>query len=124
MRVGNEVKIASIGSNLIVDRRDLEYNPRASYSGPIAMNKTTKISLAVGIALFLGYVIYSSMSLDQFRFEVCMEFQGRTACATAAGASAEEAQRTAKDTACAQISSGVTDSIACSNSTPKRVTAK
>ncbi|MCI0421232.1 MAG: hypothetical protein L0312_18740, partial [Acidobacteria bacterium] len=89
-----------------------------------AMNKTTKILIGLGTALFFGYVIYSSMGLDQFRCEVCMEFRGQTACATAAGTTREEAQRTASDTACAQISSGVTDSIACSQSPPKSVTFK
>ena len=40
--------------------------------------------IGLGTALFFGYVIYSSMGLDQFRCEVCMEFRGQTACATAA----------------------------------------
>ena len=89
-----------------------------------AMNKTTKVLIGLGIASFLGYVVYSSMGLDQFRCEVCMEFRGQTACAMAAGTTRQEAQRTAADTACAKISSGVTDSIACSQSTPKSVTFK
>jgi hypothetical protein len=88
------------------------------------MNKTTKILIGLGTAFFFGYVIYSSMGLDQSRCEVCMEFRGQTACATAAGTSQQEAQRTATDTACAQISSGVTDSIACSQSPPKSVAFK
>lgn len=94
----------------------LSYNP--------AMNRTTKLLIGLGTAVFFGYVIYSSMGLDQFRCEVCMEFRGQTACATAAGTTPQEAQRTATDTACAQISSGVTDSIACSQSVPKSVTPK
>jgi len=53
-----------------------------------------------------------------------MEFRGQTACATAAGTTRQEAQRTASDTACAKISSGVTDSIACSQSQPKSVAFK
>ena len=88
------------------------------------MNKTTKLLIGLGTAVFFGYVIYSSMGLDQFRCEVCMEFRGQTACATAAGTTPQEAQRTATDTACAQISSGVTDSIACSQTVPKSVTPK
>jgi hypothetical protein len=88
------------------------------------MNNTTKILMGLAIAAFFGYVIYSSMGLDQFRCEVCMEFRGQTACATAAGTTRQEAQRTASDTACAKISSGVTDSIACSQSPPKSVTFK
>ena len=83
------------------------------------MNKTTKLLIGLGTALFLVYVIYSSMGLDQFRCEVCMEFRGQTACATAAGTTRQEAQRTAGDTACAKISYGVNDIIACSQSAPK-----
>lgn len=73
---------------------------------------------------FAGYVIYSSMGMDQHRVEVCMEFRGQTACATATGATQQEAQRTATDTACAKISSGMTDSMACSQTPPKTVTSK
>ena len=88
------------------------------------MSKTFKILIGVGVVLFLSYVVYSSLGLDDHRVEVCMEFRGQTACATAAGATREEAQRTATDTACAQISSGMTDSMACSQSRPKSVTFK
>jgi hypothetical protein len=88
------------------------------------MNRTSKLLIGVGVVLFLGYVVYSSLGLDDHRVEVCMEFRGQTACATAAGATREEAQRTATDTACAQISSGMTDSMACSQSRPKSVTFK
>ncbi len=53
-----------------------------------------------------------------------MEFRGATACATASGVSRPEAQQTATVTACAQISSGVTDSIACQQTRPKSVSFK
>ena len=47
-----------------------------------------------------------------------------TACRTAAGATKDFAERTATSNACAQISSGVTDTIKCEHAEPVRVTWK
>jgi hypothetical protein len=88
------------------------------------MNTTTKVIIVALVLFFVGIVIYSSMGLGQFRCEVCMEFQGRSACATASGTSREEAQRTATETACAKISSGMTESIGCTQTTPKSLQFK
>ena len=74
------------------------------------------------IAALLALIVYSSMELRQFTCEVCMEFQGRSNCATASGTSEEEAVRTATDTACATISAGMTESIQCSRTPPVSVT--
>lgn len=74
------------------------------------------------IAALLALIVYSSMGLRQFTCEVCMEFQGRTNCATASGTTEEEAVRTATDTACATISAGMTESIQCSRTPPVSVT--
>ena len=71
------------------------------------------------IALVLGMVIYTTMSASSshYRVEVCVEFQGRGACRTAAAATEQGALRTAQENACALISSGVTDSMQCGNYT-------
>jgi hypothetical protein len=42
-------------------------------------------------------------------------YQGRRACRTAAANSQSQAMRTAKENACAQIASGVTESNQCEN---------
>ena len=85
------------------------------------MSKGTRILIAVSLLAVLGYIVYSSMALDQYSCEVCMEFRGRTDCRKAVGATEAEALRTALDTACAQLSSGMTDTIACSRTPPKSV---
>jgi len=72
--------------------------------------------------LILAVLIYSSMNLAAYRVEVCMTFNGRTSCRTAAGAQKETAQRAAIENACAEIASGVTDSIACTNTEPSKET--
>lgn len=78
-------------------------------------NRTGLIIAGVAIAL-ISLMVYSSLDLAGFRVEVCKEFQGRSAGRTASGATREAAQRTASDNACALISSGMTDSIACQGS--------
>jgi hypothetical protein len=77
--------------------------------------------VAVGIGLFLTFMIYSMMGVAQVSCEVCISFHGGTQCRTARGANADEAQRTATDVACASLASGMTDSIACGNTPPRRV---
>jgi hypothetical protein len=79
-----------------------------------------KSSLWIGLAvvLFIGLVVYSTLGMRKHRVEVCMEYQGRTSCRTAAGETPERARRAAIDNACAMISSGVGDTIACQNRVP------
>jgi len=84
-----------------------------------------KKAALIGIVFLLivvGALYYSTLSLAQHRVEVCMEFNGQTSCRTASGATEEFALRTATNNACGTIASGVTDSIACDQSTPKKVT--
>jgi hypothetical protein len=67
------------------------------------------------VALVLGAVVYTTLSASstRYRCEVCVEFQGRTSCRTAAAATEMQARRTAQENACALIASGVTDSMQC-----------
>ena len=88
------------------------------------MSKTTKCSIALIVIMVFGYIVYSSTQLDRFSCEVCIEFRGKSDCRTALGNTEEAAIRTALDTACAQISSGMTDSIACTQTAPKSVNCK
>lgn len=83
-------------------------------------SRTGWIIAGVAIAV-IGLMVYSSLDLAGYRVEVCKEYQGRTACRTASGANREAALRTASDNACALISSGMTDSIACQGSNPVSV---
>ncbi|HEY7337578.1 MAG TPA: hypothetical protein VH639_21985 [Bryobacteraceae bacterium] len=71
--------------------------------------------------IVLAYVVYSSMNLAGHRVEVCITYNGRSSCRTAAGATEEFARRTATTNACADLASGVTDSIACENTPPTSV---
>jgi hypothetical protein len=86
------------------------------------MNRTRLfVLIAIGFAIFLGVITWQMTSLRQNRVEVCMAFNGLQQCSTAAGASKDEALRTATDAACALISSGVTGTQACSRTQPLSV---
>ncbi len=82
------------------------------------------ILIVIGCALFVAYVIYSSLRLAKVRCEVCVEFRGQSACRTASGSSREEAIRTATENACAQLVSGMTDSMDCSQVPPQSVSCE
>lgn len=82
-----------------------------------------KVLVPLGLALAIGYVVYSSLSLKKTQCEVCMEFRGQTACRTAWGANRDEALRTAMTNACALIAFGREDSMACTQSTPPKSVA-
>lgn len=80
--------------------------------------KRTGLYIAIGVIVFIGAVVYSTFGLRKHRVEVCMEFNGRTNCRTAAGETPDRARTAAIQNACALIASGVGDSIACQNRPP------
>jgi len=88
------------------------------------MTNSWKILVAVGFVALIGLIVYSSIGLARVNCEVCVEFHGRTSCQTAAGASQEEAVKTAADVACSDLASGRTEGIACQNTPVKSVSCK
>ena len=85
------------------------------------MNKPVAVGIAI-VAAILAVIVYSSFNLAGHRVEVCIAYKGGAACRTSSGSSEEFARRTAISNACAQIVSGMTDTIACEQSTPTKVT--
>ncbi len=84
------------------------------------MNKKVLIGVVIAVA-FIALLTYMSLGMRQHRVEVCVEFQGRKSCRTAAGATRQQALRTATENACGIIASGMTDSMACSQTPPVSV---
>ena len=76
-------------------------------------------------ALFLialGAVIgYLAMGQATARCVACVVFGGRQICETAVARSPAEAQQQAVYSACSQLTRGVTDIVACTNTPPRRV---
>ncbi len=73
-------------------------------------------------ALILGavfaYVVFQSLLLEAATCEVCIEYRGRHMCRRVGGATVEEARQAAIVNACAFLSCGVTDSMACQRTPP------
>ena len=84
-----------------------------------------KKAAIIGVVFLLAVIAalyYSTASLAKYHVEVCMEFRGQTNCAKASGPTEEVTRRNAATTACATIASGVTDSMACDQTPPAKVT--
>jgi len=83
---------------------------------------TSRLTIGIIVALLLIAIfvalVYMSMNQSQYKVKVCITFDARQNCGTAAAATREDALAAATRVACATISSGVTDSIACSRTKP------
>ncbi len=80
------------------------------------MSGIKRLIVPAAFLLFVGMVVYSTIQLRVVSCYVCVKYRQHTQCASAAGRTAEAARDAAVTVACAQISSGVTESIACGNS--------
>ncbi|UCF36563.1 MAG: hypothetical protein JSU96_17350 [Acidobacteriota bacterium] len=83
------------------------------------MNK--KRILPIIFLAFVAFVIYSTMSLGKVTCTVCIEYQGAEACRTASGEDRESAVRTATENACAQVTSGMSNTRNCLQQPPVSV---
>jgi hypothetical protein len=88
------------------------------------MIKPWKIIVAVGFAVLIAFIVYSSMGLGRVNCEICMEFHGRTSCQVGAGMSQDEAVKTAQGIACSELAAGRTENIACDRTPAKTVSCK
>jgi preprotein translocase subunit SecF len=84
------------------------------------MKRSTVFTLAA-IALVIALFFYMTTARANQQCTVCMDFQGRSNCATAAGSTAAEATETAHRTACGPIAIGMNETIACENRAPVSV---
>jgi hypothetical protein len=86
-----------------------------------------KLPVLLGIGFIVAFIIAMLLLTPrkaQFTCEVCMAFGGRTVCRTGGGATREAAVRVASDTACTDLTSGMTPLLQCQSSPPVRVTWK
>ncbi|MEJ2079600.1 MAG: hypothetical protein P8Z74_16610 [Acidobacteriota bacterium] len=85
------------------------------------MKKSTRIILPLIFLAFVAYIVYTTTTLSQVKCRVCMEFDGNVACRTASGATRKDALDAAKQNACAQLTSGMTNSRICTAREPVNV---
>jgi hypothetical protein len=79
--------------------------------------------LLIGLLLAVALVglYWFTVSQQAASCEACVVFQGRRACRSASATSEEEAQRHAIATACALVTRGVTEDLACQRTPPERL---
>jgi hypothetical protein len=87
---------------------------------PQARRLVRGVILAIA-ALFVGFVIYRTTQIPTYECEVCITFRGNSICRTVQGATTAEARSGAITNACALLSSGVTDTLACERTTPTKL---
>jgi hypothetical protein len=86
------------------------------------MKKKPVLIAIVFVLVFLGVIVYSTLNLSQNKVEVCMTFKGQTVCKTASATTREFALRTATTNACGELAGGVTETMACNQAEPSKVT--
>ena len=89
------------------------------------MSSSMRWTIAVSVLLFLLFaaaMVYSMTRQFAQTCEVCITFNGRTACREAYGGTPEEAIKTATDNACGLLAAGMTQAIACGKIVPDSTT--
>ena len=87
------------------------------------MRRSTGVLCGV-LILLAGVIIYTSLFTGQVECKVCVRFDGRLRCATAAAPDIETATRSAQTTACATITAGRAESLACDRLEPVESSCK
>jgi len=77
------------------------------------VKRSTLYSVAVVFAVAAVF-FFMTTARAKVQCHVCMEFRGRTNCATALGPTEQAAREGAQSTACGHIASGMDEQIGCS----------
>ncbi len=81
-----------------------------------AKKKGPVIAGIVFFVAFLAAMAYTTLGNRGFRCQVCMTYNGQTICRDGAGPTKEAAERGARDSACTDLSHGMTQLVQCQNS--------
>lgn len=84
------------------------------------MKPGAKWLVILGVLLFMGYVVYGTMTRTQVTCEVCLQFEGELVCRRGAGPTQPEAALAAQESACGGNTNGMSEAIACRNRAPDR----
>lgn len=87
------------------------------------MKRSTLVTIAALVG-FGAYLLYSTLTSQKYSCTVSVTYQGRSGTATASAASEHDAKQQAQTTACGPITSGMNESIACSNTPPTKTECK
>lgn len=81
-------------------------------------------NLLIGLILVIlgvGALYWTTLSHAGVECEVCLHFDGRERCATAAAPSRNEAEQAAITTACGVLANGVTAAFGCQATAPQSI---
>src|SRR5208282_846503 len=81
----------------------------------------TRLIIILGGIFFFGVMIYITYQQMRHEYEVCLTFNGGTHCATARGATPEEAIHSAHDIDCGMLANGRDENIVCGGTEPTSV---
>ncbi len=87
------------------------------------MKRSTLITIGV-VVVFGAFLLYGTLTSQKYACTVSVTYLGRSGTATASAASQQDATQQAQTTACGPITSGMNESIACSNTPPARTECK
>ncbi len=73
------------------------------------------------IAIPTAWLTWNILRTETLHCSVCIKYKGKQKCRTATGRDEERCVRTATDNACAFLSSGMTDSLACGRTQPESI---
>ena len=85
------------------------------------MTKPFRIGVGAAALGLVGLMVYSTMQLSEHKVEVCVNFEGRSHCASAAAPTLEEATRTAQATACSLVTRNREENMVCLGRPPATV---
>ena len=73
----------------------------------------TRWIIVIGVIVFVAALVRFTFQQTRLEYQVCMSFAGGSHCATAQGASADEAIRSAKNIDCGLLANGRDANIRC-----------
>jgi hypothetical protein len=77
--------------------------------------------IAAAAAAFLAIIVTSTLHQTHIKYEVCVTYHNNNHCATAEGATADEAIRSARDIDCELLSNGRDDNVVCLDTQPSSI---
>jgi hypothetical protein len=78
-------------------------------------------ALVVAIGLLGTFLVLGSLNTVQVECSLCVTYRGQTDCRTGSGADETEARQAAMKAACGLMAAGMTETVACQNTTPTNV---
>ncbi len=86
--------------------------------------KLPVIAGIVFIVAFIAVMAWSTFGNAQVHCEICITYNGQTICRAGAATTREQAERAATDSACTDLSHGMTELMQCQNNAPRKITWK